>query len=85
MKTFMQPQVDVLSEALVTNVTYERFLAAVQPNVGLEVGLGTEALVASFKAAEVRLLSGVNQCVFLKVSKLGETFLALLTLKWSLS
>ena len=43
--------------------------------MGLQVGVGGETLLTSLYSALVRLLAGVNQPVFLKMSELLEALL----------
>ena len=54
--------------------TGERSLSLVKSHVSLQVGVGGETFIAL--AAPMRLLSGMDQLVFLKMSKLFEALLA---------
>lgn len=64
------------SEALVTAVTFVRFICLMAARVRLEVGELRKGLVAVGVAALVGLVAGVSPDVLLEVRKLGELAMA---------
>ena len=64
---------------LVADVTDVGPLAAVEAEVGLEVGGVAEPLVAALPGAEVRPLPAVHQLVLLEVGELTEALGTLIT------